>query len=251
MNATADLEGRRLLVVGASVSIGETIAREAAARGASVVVAARRKDKLDDIVADGGGRISAVPCDVMRAEDCQRVVDEAALLLGGLDWLVYTPALFLLRTVEEITPEEWRSVFDLNVTGAALVTRAAIPHLIESRGRVAWFASVSTTADPHWPGLASYAISKAALMKLAQCWRHERPEVGFTIIQIGDTEGSDGPAQAGWTPEQMERFVTQWQAPGRLSPKVQERATVAASVLHALASPSYVEHVTVAPPRAL
>jgi NAD(P)-dependent dehydrogenase (short-subunit alcohol dehydrogenase family) len=244
-----DFEGRRLLVVGASVSIGSTIALEAAAKGVKVVAAARRKEKLDEVVAAGAGNITAVTCDCSVDEECSRVVDEAVSVLGGLDWLVYTPALFLLRDIQDMSPQDWRSVFQLNVTGAALVTQAAAPHLAKSRGRVVWFSSVSTSVDPHWPGLASYAVSKAALMKLAQCWRYELPDVGFTIVQVGETEGSDGPNQAGWTEEQVMKFLPQWTARGQMSPQLQDRTTVAAAVLQSLSAPSYIEHITVVPPR--
>jgi NAD(P)-dependent dehydrogenase (short-subunit alcohol dehydrogenase family) len=244
----SDLAGKRMLVVGASVSIGEAIATTALERGAHVAVAARRKEKLDEIVDKASDRAIAIKADCTIADDCERVVREAVDAFGGLDWVVYTPALFMLRELDEITAEEWRSIFDLNVIGAALTTKAALPHLAESRGRIVYFTSDSTMVTPHWPGLASYAISKVALDKMVKCWRTERPEVGFSILEVGGTEGSDGPNLGGWTPEQLERFVARWT--DHLRPTLQERSVVAEGVLHALTSPSYVEHIAVGPPRA-
>ena len=241
-----DCEGKRLLVVGASVSIGETVALEAARRGAQVAVAARRKDRLDALVESMGPGSTAIAADVTAAEDCEELVARAVESLGGLDWLVYTPALFMLRALDEVTAEEWRRVFDVSVIGAALVTRAVLPHLAAGVGRVAWFSSDSTASNPHWAGLASYAVSKVALEKLMECWRFERPDVCFTMVYVGSAEGSDGPVAGGWTEEQMARFVPQWTA----RPKgVQPRGVVAENVLAALSSPSYVERVGVVAPR--
>lgn len=241
-----DLAGKRLLVVGASVSIGEMVARTALERGAQVTVAARRKDKLDAVVASAPDRAWAVQADCLVPEDCERIVAEAVEAMGGLDWLVYTPGLFLLRDLAEVTAAEWHAVFGLNVIGAALVTKAALPHLIESRGRAAYFTSESAHPEPHWAGLGSYAISKIALEKLITCWRHERPEVGFTLIEAGPTDDSDGPNAGGWTEEQFMRFLPKWTG---LRPHIQARTVIADSVLFAFTSPSYVERIAVSPPR--
>jgi NAD(P)-dependent dehydrogenase (short-subunit alcohol dehydrogenase family) len=237
-----DCEDKRLLVVGASVSIGETVALEAAKAGARVAVAARRKDRLDSLVERLGRGSAAIAVDVSDAQACEDMVSEAVVALGGLDWVVYTPALFMLRALDEVTADEWRRVFDIGVIGAALVTRAALPHLAPGVGRVAWFTSDSAASNPHWAGLASYAVSKVALEKLMECWRFERPDVCFTMVSVGSAEGSDGPNAGGWTKEQIERFVPQWSARPR---GLQPREVVAENVLAALSSPSYVEHVGV------
>lgn len=237
-----DCEGKRLLVVGASVSIGATVALEAAARGAHVAVAARRKDRLDALVERMGPPSTAIAVDVADAQACDDMVGEAVDALGGLDWVVYTPALFMLRSLDEVTADEWRQVLDVGLVGAALVTRAALWHLAPGVGRVAWFTSDSAASNPHWAGLASYAVSKVALEKLMECWRFERPDVCFTMVSVGSAEGSDGPSAGGWTKEQIERFVPQWNARPR---GMQPREVVAENVLAALSSPSYVEHVGV------
>ncbi|HQV56382.1 MAG TPA: SDR family oxidoreductase [Ilumatobacteraceae bacterium] len=241
-----DLAGKRLLVVGASVSIGEAIASTALARGATVTVAARRKDNLDQIVASAPDRATAIQTDCMIADDCVRLIDGAVAAMGGLDWLVYTPALFLLRDLEELTADEWHQVLGLNLVGAALVTSAALPHLGEARGKAVYFSSESAHPEPHWPGLASYAVSKVALEKMIKCWRVERTDINFSIIEAGPTDGSDGPVGGGWTEEQFNKFLPRWQG---MRPHIQPRSAIVDSVLHVLTSPSYIEHVTVGPPR--
>ena len=102
----------------------------------------------------------------------------------------------------DIDAETWRRVFDTNVTGAALVTAAAIPHLSASAGKAIYLSSIAGHLTPPWPGLGSYAVSKAALEKLVDAWRAEHPGIGFTRLVVGDCAGGEGDAMtefnAGW-----------------------------------------------------
>jgi NADP-dependent 3-hydroxy acid dehydrogenase YdfG len=92
-------------------------------------------------------------------------------------------------------------VFDTNVTGAALVTTAALPHLTASAGTAVYFSSVSASQTPPWPGLGAYAVSKAALDKLVEAWRSEHPIVAFTRLIVGDCGGGEGDSRTGFTDE--------------------------------------------------
>ncbi len=149
----------RAVVVGASSGLGRCIGIGLAERGADVAFLARRKEKLDTAVEQAGGRAVAVACDVTDQASCRTSIDEAARHLGGVDALVYTPALGVLAAIEDVDAETWRRVFDTNVTGAALVTAAALPHLQETAGRAAYLSSVSASQTAPWPGLGSYAVS--------------------------------------------------------------------------------------------
>ena len=77
----------------------------------------------------------AIECDVTDEASCRRAIDEAATELGGIDALVYAPAIGPLARLVDIDADTWRRVFDTNVTGAARITAAAIPHLTEQRAR--------------------------------------------------------------------------------------------------------------------
>ena len=116
----------------------------------------------------------------------------AAAALGGIDALVYATGIGPLARIDETDADTWRNVFDTNVTGAALVTTAAIEHLTASAGAAIYLSSVSASLTPPWPGLAAYAVSKAALDKLVEAWRAEHPEVGFTRLVVGDCAGGEG-----------------------------------------------------------
>jgi NAD(P)-dependent dehydrogenase (short-subunit alcohol dehydrogenase family) len=204
----------RIVVVGASSGLGRCIGVGLAERGAQVALLARRKDRLADAAADAGGGALAIACDVTDPASCADAVAEAVAGLGGIDGLVYCPAIGPLGRLEDVTLEEWRAVFDTNVIGAALMTSAALPHLKAAAGTAVFLSSVSASQTPPWPGLGSYAVSKAALDKLVEAWRGEHPDVGFTRLVVGDCAGGEGDAVTefpnAWDQDLAGEFLTTW-----------------------------------------
>lgn len=188
----------RTVVVGASSGLGRCIGVGLGQRGAQVALLARRRSRLDDAAKEAGPGTLVVECDVTDEESCRSAIAEAAAGLGGVDALVYTPGTGHLAKMVDTDAEAWRSTFDTNVTGAALVTAAAIPHLTESTGCAVYLSSVSGSVTPPWPGLGAYAVSKAALDKMVDAWRAEHPDVGFTRVVVGDCAGGEGDAMTGF-----------------------------------------------------
>ena len=152
----------------------------------------RRHDRLVDAAKEASPGTLAVRCDVTDEESCRSAIEEAAAGLGGIDGLIYATGIGPLARLVDISAETWRQTFDTNVTGAALVTAAAIPHLTASGGVAAYLSSVAASLTPPWPGLGAYAVSKAALDTLVEAWRQEHPGVGFTRIVVGDCAGGEG-----------------------------------------------------------
>ena len=189
----------RIVVVGASTGLGRSIAIALGQRGAQVALLARRRDKLDSAVSEAGPGALAVECDVTDADSCGSSIAAAAEAMGGIDALVYATGIGPLARLVDTDAETWRRVFDTNVTGAALITAAALPHLTESAGCAVYLSSVSASLTPPWHGLGAYAVSKAALDKLVEAWRAEHPEVGFTRLVVGDCAGGEGDAMTGFT----------------------------------------------------
>lgn len=204
----------RVVVVGASSGLGRCIGVGLAAGGAQVALMARRVDRLETAVADAGGGALAVACDVTDEASVAAAVEEAAERLGGIDALVYTPAIGPLVRLAETDAATWARVFATNVTGAALVTAAALPHLEASAGRALYLSSVSASETPPWPGLGSYAVSKAALDKLVEAWRAEHPTVGFSRVTVGDCVGGEGEGMtqfaADWDPDLAGELLPEW-----------------------------------------
>jgi len=184
----------RAVVVGASSGLGRCIGIGLAQRGAHVALLARRRDKLDDAAKEAGGDTLAIACDVTDEPSCRGAIAEASAGLRGIDALVYAPAIGPLSRLADTDADTWRRVFDTNVTGAAIVTRAALADLTASAGTAAYLSSVSASLTPPWPGLGAYAVSKAALDKLVEAWRAEHPAVAFSRIVVGDCAGGEGDA---------------------------------------------------------
>src|SRR5580700_10844774 len=118
----------RTVVVGASSGLGRCIGIGLAKRGSQTALLARRIERLQDAAEEAGPGSIALACDVTSTESCQSAIAEAVAHLGGIDALVYTPAIGPLKALVDVDVDTWRSVFDTNVIGAALVTTAAIPH---------------------------------------------------------------------------------------------------------------------------
>ena len=208
----------RTVVVGASSGLGRCIGVGLGQRGEQVALLARRKERLEDAAkeagADGGGSAVAIACDVTDETSCTTAIDEAARALGGIDALIYTPAIGPLAPIEKVSAQTWRQAFDTNVIGASLVTAAALPHLTESHGVAVYLSSVSGTLTPVWPGLGAYITTKAALERLIEVWHTEHPEVAFTRIVVGDTAGGEGPGMTEfaneWDPDVAAEFAPKW-----------------------------------------
>ena len=191
-----------IVVVGASSGLGRCIGVGLARRGAKVALMARRKDKLDDAVAEAGENGMAFECDVTDPASCGAAIDAAVAAFGEIDALVYAPAFGPLARIEDTDVDTWRRVFDTNVIGASTMTAAMLPHLKTSGGRAIYLSSISASVTAPWPGLGAYAVSKAALEKLVEAWHCEHPEIGFTRLVVGDCAGGEG--------DSMTQFTSSW-----------------------------------------
>jgi len=132
---TQPLDGTAALVTGASSGIGEATARSLAARGAAVAVAARRKDRLDALVAAieaDGGRALALEVDVTDQGQAIDAVERIVAELGRLDTVVNNAGVMLLGPILDAPTEEWDRMVALNVNGMLYVAHAALPHLLRA-----------------------------------------------------------------------------------------------------------------------
>jgi hypothetical protein len=201
----------RTVVVGASSGLGRCIGIGLAQRGAQVALLARRADMLETAAKEAGDGAVAITCDATDAGSCRTAVDAAVDALGGIDAVVYAPAIGPLSRIEDLDIATWRSAFDTNVIGASLFTAAALPHLQASAGRAVYLSSVSASQTAPWPGLSAYLVSKAA----------EHPEVGFTRLVVGDCPGGEGDGLTqfanAWDPELAAEMGTLWVARGLLA----------------------------------
>lgn len=215
----------RAVVVGASSGLGRCIGIGLAQRGAHVALLARRRDRLERAAEEAGSGAIPLECDVTDATSCQSAIDKAAGELGAIDALVYTPAVGPLARLVDTDADTWRKVFDTNVIGAALMTTAALPHLLATNGTAMYLSSVSASLTDPWPGLGAYAVSKAALDKLVEAWRSEHSGVSFTRCIVGDCAGGQGESATGFADN------WDWDLAGELHPIWTSRGLLAGSLI--------------------
>jgi len=162
--------GKNALVTGASSGIGRACARALAAEGAHVVLAGRRRDRLDTEAKNiqaAGGRAVVVVGDVREEAACAAFVQAARASFGGLNALVNAAGVIGTGGVLETAPAEWDRVMDSNLRSIHLMTRAAAPLLIESQGAI---VNLSSVAGPRpYTGLIAYCVSKAAVDQYTRC----------------------------------------------------------------------------------
>ena len=163
------LQGKVVLVTGASQGLGRALALAYTKEGASLVVNSRSDEGIRPVAEEVeglGAEVLAVPADVSRGEDARRLVDEAVGRFGGIDVLVNNAGLLGPRVaVEEYPEEEWRRVIDANLTGPYLVSKAAIPHLRNGASIINVVSGVSVEGRAEW---GAYSVSKFGVEGLSQ-----------------------------------------------------------------------------------
>ncbi|TAK67293.1 MAG: SDR family oxidoreductase [Betaproteobacteria bacterium] len=131
------LKNKVAIVTGGSQGIGRASALRLAQEGASVVIAARGRELLDQVALEiraAGGSVAAVQADVSRAEDCARLVAEAVGAFGRLDILVNNAGTSATGEFESVTDDIWQADFELKLFAAIRLARLAIPHLKQQGG---------------------------------------------------------------------------------------------------------------------
>jgi NAD(P)-dependent dehydrogenase (short-subunit alcohol dehydrogenase family) len=156
---------RVALVTGGGTGIGAAVARRLTGDGYAVAVTGRRPGPIEAVAREIDGL--AVVADTGVAADADRVVAATIARFGGLDALVLNAGVGGEGSLLDLDLETFESVLRTNVTGAFLVARAALPHLLERRGAIATVASVAALRAA--PASIAYCSSKAALAMLTQC----------------------------------------------------------------------------------
>ncbi|HEV2851184.1 MAG TPA: SDR family NAD(P)-dependent oxidoreductase [Thermoanaerobaculia bacterium] len=179
-----DFTGRVALVTGAFRGFGFSTAERLASRGASVAVHVRDSARAETAARRLGDRGFAVSGDLESPAELPSIVGRALDRFGRLDILVNNAAVALSTRFESITEEEWRRTFEVNVTAAFLLIRAAVPAMREQRyGRI---VNLSSTAGKTVSTLggAHYTASKAALLGLTRAAAKELGPYGITVNAV-------------------------------------------------------------------
>jgi short-subunit dehydrogenase len=179
------LDGTVTLITGASSGIGAELARVYARRGADLVLAARRVERLRALAEELEERRTGVlvaPCDVSRDGDLERVAGEARERFGRIDHVIANAGFGVAGRLERLAVEDYRRQLETNVFGVLRTVYATLDDLAAARGCLAILGSVSGYVA--LPGTSPYSMSKAAVHALARSLRFELVTRGISVTLV-------------------------------------------------------------------
>lgn len=231
------IEGKVIAITGASSGIGEASARLLAERGATVVLAARRVERLDELAHEleaHGARALTLRVDVTQRQDLERLVALAVDEAGQLDVLVGNAGVSKIGPMADLDVAGWTSMIDVNVRGVLHGVAAALP-VFRRQGRGHLVTTVSTAGIKIVPNMAVYAATKNAVRTLLEGLRQEFTDgvlrttsisPGYVRTNLADS--IDDPGQRDKVRQGMDEFA--------IAP-----AAVASAIAFAIEQPDDVE----------
>jgi len=181
-----DLQDKPIVITGASAGIGRATALLCARAGMPVLCAARREDRLKELVEsirDEGGRAEAIGADVADPEACERMVERAVDAFGSV-YAVFANAGFgLERAIHEMEDVDLRQIFEVNFFGSMHAMRPAIPHMLE-RGAGHLLLCSSCVARFALPYYGAYSATKAAQHHIGRAMRLELEPLGVHVSTV-------------------------------------------------------------------
>lgn len=189
-----NIKGKVVVITGASSGLGEAAAQLLSAQGATVVLGARRIERLQKLAHElngGGGKALAVETDVTHCDQVKRLVDAAVQKYGRIDVMLNNAGQMLLSPLEGLKVDEWDNMIDINIKGVLYGIAAALPHMKQQKaGHIINVSSVA--GHKVMPRGAVYCATKFAVRALSEGLRTEvKPyNIRTTVISPGavDTE---------------------------------------------------------------
>ncbi|MGD9853584.1 MAG: SDR family NAD(P)-dependent oxidoreductase [Planctomycetaceae bacterium] len=182
-----DLHGRAAIVTGGSKGLGEAMAAGLASAGADVLITSRHAEEVahtaKTMSADFGGRVIGIESDVAQPDSVKSMVERALSEFGRIDILINNAGINIRGPIDELTYDQFRDVFDINVNGLWLCAREVVPHLKKQKsGRIVNLASTLGVV-----GLANrtpYASSKGAVVQMTRALALELAPWNITVNAI-------------------------------------------------------------------
>jgi NADP-dependent 3-hydroxy acid dehydrogenase YdfG len=184
-----NIQGKVVVITGASSGLGEATARDLSAQGATVVLGARRADRiksLADELTRRGGKALAIPTDVIHSEQVKKLVDGAVQAHGRIDVMINNAGLMPQSPLERLRIDEWDRMIDVNIKGVLYGIAAALPYMKQQKsGHIINVSSVA--GHKVRAGGAVYAATKHAVLALSEGLRQEvKPyNIRTTVISPG------------------------------------------------------------------
>ena len=184
-----NIKEKVVVITGASSGLGEATARLLSAEGASVVLGARREQRLRslaDEVTTKGGKATAMVTDVTKREQVQKLVDTAVQTYGRIDVIINNAGLMPQSLLEQLKVDEWERMIDVNIKGVLYGIAAALPYM--QKQKAGHIINVSSVAGHKiGPGSSVYAATKHAVRALSEGLRQEvKPyNIRTTVVSPG------------------------------------------------------------------
>ncbi|MCL3882000.1 SDR family oxidoreductase [Marivita sp. GX14005] len=179
-----DLTGKTTLITGASRGIGAETARVFAAAGANVALLARSAEQIADLAGEIGPKAVAIPCDISRYWEVEQAVANCVKAFGGLDVLVNNAGVIEpIACLNEVDPEGWGQVIDINLKGVFHGIHAALPVMQRQGGGTILTISSGAAHNPI-EGWAHYCASKAGAAMLTRCLHTEMAGKGIRAMGL-------------------------------------------------------------------
>lgn len=184
-----NIEGKVVVITGASSGLGEAAARHLSALGAAIVLGARRENRIQSLakeLRDRGGKALAIGTDVTALDQVKKLADAAVEEFGRIDVMINNAGLMPQSLLERLKVDEWNRMIDVNIKGVLYGIAAALPYM--QRQKSGHFINVSSVAGHKvGPGTAVYAATKYAVRALSEGLRQEvKPyNIRTTVISPG------------------------------------------------------------------
>jgi NADP-dependent 3-hydroxy acid dehydrogenase YdfG len=184
-----NIEGKVVVITGASSGLGEATAKRLSEEGAVLVLAARRAErieKLTNTIEENGGKAVAISTDVTNAQQVQSLVDSAVQKFGKVDVILNNAGLMPLSSLESLKVHEWEQMIDVNIKGVLYGIAAALPYMKKQKS--GHFINVSSVAGHKiFGGSAVYSATKRAVRVISEGLRQEVTpyNIRTTIISPG------------------------------------------------------------------
>ena len=177
------MKDKVVVITGASSGIGRALAYEFASRGARLVLAARRLDRLEQVKLDlPKTAILNVKVDVSIENDCHELVNQAVAHFGKIDVLINNAGISMRALFAEAEISVIKRLMDVNFWGTVYCTKAALPHLLKSKGTVAGVISIAGYVG--LPGRTGYSASKYAVRGFLDALRIENLKTGLHVLVV-------------------------------------------------------------------
>ena len=177
-----EMQGKRVIVTGASSGIGRATAERFLGEGARVAIVGRRMNALDEVAASDVKNRYTVVADLSDDNQTQRCIADAVEAMGGLDVVVNAAGILKAGRIEDTTVDLWDEMMNINLRSIFHLMKLAVPHLERSLGNIVNVSSV--TGPRSFPGVLAYCVSKAGLDQLTRCAALELAAKGIRVNAV-------------------------------------------------------------------